>query len=98
MVGQNRTSELENDALLDDIPVGFYSLEYHDGKDVVVRCNRAFAEIHDYPSRELIIGVDIRQTHDDRDESRMFLSELESAASHRPASYGCKASYSYAKE
>jgi PAS domain S-box-containing protein len=87
---EDRTSEVETEALLDDIPVGFYSLETRDGRDRVVRCNRAFAEIHDYPSREAILGVDIRPTHADVRESRAFLAALERAATENRPVLGAK--------
>jgi|GEM_PF-670935 len=87
---EDRTIEIETEALLDDIPVGLYSLDCRDGQDIVVTCNRAFAEIHDYPSREAILGADIRRSHADPEESSQFLLDVERAAAKRQAVSGAK--------
>src|SRR5260221_2573186 len=54
----------EHDRLLELIPIGFYSVEHRGEKDIIVDCNEEYAKIHDVPSREEMIGVNILDFHE----------------------------------
>lgn len=77
---EDRTSEERYTGIFDDVPVGFYYVETEGNKDVVKHCNQEFARIHDVPTREEMIGRDLRITHHVPEESVRFLQKLRAAA------------------
>jgi PAS domain S-box-containing protein len=82
---EDRTAEIEYETLLDEAPVGVYSTETRDDADIVTKCNRTFAELHEYDSPEQMINVDIRKAHASEEESRKYLEALkDAAAKNRP--------------
>lgn len=79
-VVEDRTREEQYERLLFDIPVGFYVVERRDSKDIVVDCNEEFARIHDVPSREAMIGRDVRLFHYSDDDTKRLLDQISEAA------------------
>lgn len=85
---EDRTSEERYVGIFDDVPVGFYYVETDGDRDIVRHCNQEFARIYDAPTREEMIGRDLRATHHVHEESSRFLQKLRIAAKEADAVRG----------
>ena len=69
------TEKTEYLRALEEIPTGYYQVEYKPDKEEITDCNRAFAELFGY-SREEIMGMDISGLYADPEEDEKFLRQL----------------------
>lgn len=69
------TEKIEYLRALEEMPTGYYKVEYKSSKEEITDCNRAFAELFGY-SREEIIGMYISDLYADPEEEEKFLRQL----------------------
>lgn len=77
---EDRTLEEQYERLQQDIPVGFYMVELRDGKDIVADCNEEFARIFEVASRSEMIGRNLRDYHQSKEDTARLMRKLDDAA------------------
>jgi PAS domain S-box-containing protein len=76
------TDKMEYLRALEEMPTGYYKVENKpSGRQEIIECNEAFAELFGYPKEDLI-GMDISELYANPEEMKKFLQELKEAEEH----------------